>query len=173
MHWLEKRIIRFLEGRVGANLDYVRDIVRSSRSAFWKYSLVMPLSGHRKHASAASLAVARIAAVKTEDCGPCLQINVDFALHDGAAPEIVEKAVFAPEALSRDFALIYRFAEAVAANADDIELLRAALSDRLSPRIVTELVIAIASARVYPAMKRGLGHSKSCAAVNIDLAMAA
>lgn len=173
MHWLEKRIIRSYEERVGAKLDYVRDILRSSRAAFWKFSLFMPLSGHRKHASAESLAVARIAAVKAEDCGPCLQINVDFALHEGVAPEVIENAVFAPELLTRDFALIYRFAEAVAENSDDIELLRAALSDRLAPRVMTELAIAIASARVYPALKRGLGHSKSCAAVNIDLAMAA
>ncbi len=173
MHWLEKRIIRSYEDRVGAKLDYVREILRSSRAAFWKFSLFMPLSAHRKHASAESLAVARIAAVKAEDCGPCLQINVDFALHEGVALEIVENAVFTPEALSRDFALIYRFAEAVATNSDDIELLRAALSDRLAPKIMTELAIAIASARVYPALKRGMGHSRRCAAVNIDLAMAA
>ncbi len=173
MQWLEKRLIRSYEGRTGATLDYLRDILRSSRSAFWKFSLFMPLSGHRKHASAEALAVARIAAVKSEDCGPCLQINVDFALQDGVAPEIVEKAVFAPETLSRDQSLIYRFAEAVAANTDDIELLRAALSDRLAPAIMTELAIAIASTRVYPALKRGMGHSKSCAAVKIDLAMAA
>ncbi len=173
MYWLENRLIRSYENRVGTKLDYVRDILRSSRAAFWKFSLFMPLSGHRKHASAEALAVARIAAVKAEDCGPCLQINVDFALHEGVAPEVVEKAVLAPEALTRDFALIYRFAAAVAANTDEIELLRAALSDRLAPGIMTELAIAIASARVYPSLKRGLGHSKSCAAVNIDLAMAA
>lgn len=173
MHWLENRLIRSYEGRVGAKLDYVREILRSSRAAFWKFSLFMPLSGHRKHASADSLAVARIAAVKAEDCGPCLQINVDFALCEGVAPKIVETAVFAPDALDGELGLAYRFADAVASNMDGIEALRTELSASMTDEAITELAIAIASARVYPALKRGLGHSKSCAAVNIDLAMAA
>lgn len=173
MHWLENRIIRSYEGRVGAKLDYVRDILRSSRAAFWKFSLFMPLSGHRKHATAEWLAVARIAAVKAEDCGPCLQINVDFALSEGVAPGIIERAVFAPDDLYGDLGLVYRFADAVASNKDAIEVIRTELSPSMTDEAIAELAIAIASARVYPALKRGLGHSKSCAAVNIDLAMAA
>ena len=69
--------------------------------------------------------------------------------------------------LDADRKLYLDFGRAVSANGPEAEELRLKLAEKLSPAAMVDLAIAIAGARVFPALKRGLGHAKSCSLVQI------
>ncbi|PWR19686.1 hypothetical protein [Zavarzinia compransoris] len=168
LRWLYARLIDRSERRLGQSADWLRDILDSSPAGFRKFGLFMALAGHRAHAPAALWHLSRIAADQTEDCGPCVQIAVDAALAAGVDPGLLRAAVARrPEAMGDLESLTYRFAAAVAAGGDEAEELRQALEARLGRAAMADLAIAIATARVFPALKRGLGHARSCRRVEV------
>jgi hypothetical protein len=165
---LLERQIATTERQTGESAEWMRDLFRASRAALFKFFLFVPASRHAKYASPEAHAVARIVADKVEDCGPCVQIVVNFAVRAGVDRAFIEATLDGrPQDLPDDLALVYRYAHAVATAADDVndwvERLRAAFGDK----VLAELAMAIAMSRVYPAMKRGLGHARSCRRVTI------
>ena len=112
--------------------------------------------------------IARIAAFKTEDCGPCLQLSVNFALWSGMQKVVVKNAVQSPDSLSHDLKLIHDYSYKVATNAPDVEEFRQKVEMKYGRDVMIELAIAIATCRVYPAVKRGMGYAKSCSIMDFD-----
>ncbi len=166
---ITSRIIDAAERRFGEKLDYMRDIASASPSAFYKFALFMPFAKHRKAAPVEGYGLAAIGALKFEDCGPCMQIAVDQALAAGVRPEVLANAVAGGAGLTAEQKLYLDFGRAVAANAPEAEELRQKLAQVLPPAAMVDLAIAIASARVFPALKRGLGRAQSCALVQVKV----
>jgi hypothetical protein len=165
--FLERRLDRE-EARLGESLDWMRYILRRSLAAFRKVARFMPMADHRAAAPKDVWHVARIAAIRHEDCGPCLQIIVDEALHDGIAPAIVQAALANDAgALGPRLDLARRFAMAVAAHADEAESLRRQLVAAIGEAALVDLALTIAGVRVYPTIKRALGYATSCRLVEI------
>ena len=165
--------INAFERKTGYDSSWLRDIVRGSTRAALGVNRFMQLSCHREEAPKLVWHVARIAAMRHEDCGPCLQITVDYALGDGVDAEVVETAVHAPENLWGDADLAYRYGAAVAANSADADFTREQVLTHFNKTVLMELALCVATARVYPAIKRGLGHARSCTLVTIDVQRAA
>jgi hypothetical protein len=165
--FLEWRLDR-QEKRLGESLDWMRHILRRSLTAFRKVVRFMPMADHRAGAPKDVWHVARIAAIRQEDCGPCLQIIVNEALHDGVPPPIVRAALSNDAAaLGPRLDLARRFAVAVAAHADEAEDLRAQMTVEVGDDALVDLALAIAGVRVYPTIKRALGYATSCRLVEI------
>lgn len=164
---LERRLNRD-ERQLGESLDWMRHILRRSLSGFRKLLRFMPMADHRTAAPRDVWHVARIAAIRHEDCGPCLQIVVNEALHDGVSPIIV-RAVLGNNggALGLRLDLARRFAMAVAAHADEAEGLRQQLVVEIGEAALVDLALTIAGVRVYPTIKRALGYATSCRLVEI------
>jgi hypothetical protein len=102
-----------------------------------------------------------------EDCGPCVQIHVNLALREHV-PEHTLAAL-----LKRDFdacgenaALGFQFGETVA-RGDDASDLRAAIVSKWGEHGVIELAFTIATARFYPAVKRGMGYARACEKIKV------
>jgi hypothetical protein len=55
------------ERSLGESLDYIRHVLRTSLSAFFKFALFTPLAQHRRKLPAAPYRVARIVATQDED----------------------------------------------------------------------------------------------------------
>lgn len=164
------RIIDTFEHKFGEKLDYLRDIANASPSAFYKFvALFIPFAKHHKAAPPEAYYLSSIGALQHEDCGPCLQIAVDQALAAGLRVEVVSAAIAGDAGLTDDQKLYVDFGRAVAANAPETEELRQRVSAKLSPAAMVDLAIAIASARVFPTLKRALGHAQSCALVKVHL----
>jgi len=161
------------ERKTGYDSSWLRDIVRGSTRAALGVNKFMQLSRYRQETPKLVWHVARIAAMRHEDCGPCLQIAVDHALADGVDTKVIETAVHTPENLWGDADLAYRYGAAVAANSADAELTREQVVTRFNKTVLMELALCVATARVYPAIKRGLGHARSCTLVTIDVQKAA
>jgi len=167
--FLERRLDH-QEEQLGESLDWMRHILRRSRRAFRKVVGFMPMADHRAAAPKDVWHVARIAAIRHEDCGPCLQIIVNEAVHDGVAPAIVRAALGNDaDALGARLDLTRRFAMAVAAHADEVEDLRQQLVAEIGDDALVDLALTIAGVRVYPTIKRALGYATSCSLVDIRI----
>ena len=158
------------ERKLGESLDYLRHVLRVSLRAFFKFGLFMPLAEHRRVLAPAPYRVARLVATRDEDCGACVQIEVNLAVAEGVDPDVLRATVQArPDDLPEELGEVYRFAESVA-RADGAE---AAPRERVRARYgeegLVELALAIAAARVFPVTKRALGYATSCRDVEIDV----
>ena len=161
------RLIDAAERKFGEKLDYLRDIASASPAAFYKFALFLAFARHRKAAPPDAYYLSSIGALLSEDCGPCLQIAVNQALAEGVSPSIISSALAGGASLDADRKLYLDFGRAVSANEPEAEEMRLKLAEKLSPAAMVDLAIAIAGARVFPALKRGLGHAKSCSLVQI------
>ena len=164
------RVIDRQEEQIGESMDYLRDIARASVPAFLKFGLFAPLAAHRSAASAEALAVVRLVATRHEDCGPCLQTCVRYALRDGVDAGVV-RAVIAgqPERLPEHLARLYRFAEAVITASPEATALSQQTAEELGQKALVDLALAIAGVRVFPTVKRALGYAKSCSLVRVEV----
>ena len=158
------------ERRLGVPLDYLRHILRVSLGSFFTFAKIMPISQHRKVLPPEPYYVARMVATRDEDCGTCLQIEVNLAVRDGVAGEILRAVLDrAPESLAAELADVYRFAEAVVEVSGQEDGLRPRIVERWGERGLVELALAIAAARFFPITKRTLGYAKSCRLVEVSI----
>lgn len=163
-------VLRGAERKSGEDADWMRDIFRASKIAAFKFGMFLPLAAHRRVAPIDVVHVARLAAVRHEDCGPCLQTVVNQAIAEGVAPDIVQTVLDGNiSALPPLLADAHRFAMGVVAHEAYDEQLRQSLVSRLGEAVMVEVALAIATVRVFPTVKRALGHGLSCALVKVHL----
>ena len=166
---IERRLLQ-AERRTGERLDFLRDILRASRAGFLKFCLFLPLANHRATLPADAYYIARLVGVVREDCGPCVQTVVNFARAAGVAPEILRAVVEGrPEALPPGLAEVYRFAGAVVSGDSTSAELGELLRTRYGEAGMVDLAFGIATGRVFPTIKRVLGHGQSCAVTRFDI----
>ena len=154
----------------GVSLDYLRHIARTSLPSFFKFALFTPLARHRRRLPPDAYHVARLVATQHEDCGTCVQIEVNLARRAGVAANVLRAALKGePDELPAELADVYRFAQAVVeAGGAEVEW-RERVRERYGEAALVEMALAIAAARVFPTTKRALGYAASCALVRVDV----
>jgi hypothetical protein len=155
--------IAAMEREFGYDATYTHEMLDASLPAFLKFALFQGLAQHRDQAPREAWYAAKLAAAMNEDCGPCSQLCVDMALKGGVEPKIV--AALARGDMSEagpDAALGYLYGQAVAANSPDAVKLAGEAEEKYGKRGLVSLALAVAGARVYPTLKRGLGHGAAC-----------
>jgi alkylhydroperoxidase family enzyme len=158
------------ERALGESVEYVRHILRTSLPAFFKFALFTPLSQHRRKLAAAPYRVACLVATRDEDCGTCVQIEVNLALKEGVPPEVIHAVLNdRPDELAPELAEVYRFAKSVVEATGGEDELREKIRERYGEDGLVELAFGIASSRVFPVTKRALGYAKSCALVDVKV----
>ena len=156
------------ERSLGESVDYVRDILRASLPAFFKFALFTPLAQHRRKLPPEAYRVARLVATQDEDCGTCVQIEVNLALKEGVPADVIRSVLKGhAEDLLPPLADVYRFAKAVVEANGEEEELRQRIREHYGQEGLVEMALGIASARVFPVTKRALGYAKSCALVEV------
>lgn len=156
-----------LERELGASLDYLRFIVDRSLGAFFAFLKFTKLAEYRRRLPVEPHMIASLRASQSEDCGTCVQIAVNLARQAGLAPEVVRATLEdRPEALPAELADVHRYATSVLEHADDAEL-RETLRARYGDEGLIELGYAMASAKVFPVVKRSLGYAVSCSRVDV------
>jgi alkylhydroperoxidase family enzyme len=164
---IEKRLDAF-ERDLGEPMDYLRHMVRASLRSFLDFAFRSPTAWNRRRLPAEPYHIARLVAVRSEDCGPCVQTAVTIALKDGVRSDVLRAIVGGrPETLDAELFDVYAFSLAVAENTGDEERYRDALRERYGDEGLVELALAIAGARMYPVIKRTLGYAKSCSLVQV------
>ena len=172
---LEQLVFRRLtreERRLGAgSFEYLRHLWRTSRSSFWAFARGQRFLQHRRLVPPDVYHVARVVATQVEDCGTCVQVAVNLALADGVAPKTLAAVIAQHYSdLPANLAATAHFAEAVA-RGDTVAMdnWRLEVRKRLGEAVLGELALAVATARVFPAVKRALGFATACALVKIRI----
>jgi hypothetical protein len=155
--------IKATERVFGYDATYLHEMLDASTRAFMKFGLFQAMANHRDGVPKQAWYAAKLAAAMSEDCGPCSQLIVDMALKAGVEAKILA-------ALARgdfhhagaDATLGYLYGQAVATNSPDTVKLSIDAEAKYGKRGHVSLALAVASARVYPTLKRGLGHGASC-----------
>jgi alkylhydroperoxidase family enzyme len=148
----------------------MRQMYDYAPDAFWQFTKVAKVASYRSKLPAAPFHVARLVAVKHQDCGPCVQTVVNLAKEDGVEPAVLKAALAGKvEDLPETLGDVYRFAEAVAARTGEEEPFRERLRKVFGEEAMVELALAIATCQVFPILKRGLGHAKSCSLVKVEV----
>jgi hypothetical protein len=149
--------------------DYVDEIAAAPGHALDRYLGFVAATAHRHAAPADLFHAARIGATMAEDCGSCTMICARAALADGLDRATINLMLGGGKGLTPDLATAFAFGQAIASQSVEA----AALGDVIEAghgRVVRlELAMAAALVRGYPALKRGLGLSQSCAATRLQL----
>tara|TARA_R110000868_G_scaffold42158_4_gene142995 strand:+ start:258 stop:809 length:552 start_codon:yes stop_codon:yes gene_type:complete len=163
LNTLLERMFKAQERVTGESADFVRDLRRASPGGFWRFAFFTPMASYRRALPVEAYAVAKIAASHAEDCGPCLQTTVNLAKADGVSDQIIRAAVLGDvAAMDERTGTAFAFARAVCAHDFASEELRPKLVAWWGEAGVAELSLAICSSRLFPTLKRGLGHGQAC-----------
>ena len=158
------------ERRLGASLDYLRHILRVSLPAFFKIAKLMPMATYRKALPVDAYHVARIVATKHEDCGSCVQIQINLAKEDGVSLDTIRATLDGKaDALNKELADVYHFTEAVVQHTGRDDEWRSALRQRYGEQGLIDLAFGITTSRAFPTTKRVLGYAQSCSVVDWSL----
>jgi hypothetical protein len=161
--------VRRFERTFGYDASYMHDVVEASPAAAMKFSLLQMMANHREDVSADAWHAAHLAGALSEDCGPCVQISVDMATREGMEPEKLAALVRGDiDAAGPDAALGFRFAIAVANNADTVMAVVEQVRARFGERGLVSLAFSVTTARMFPTLKRGLGHGAVCSKVVVS-----
>ncbi|MFN2100060.1 hypothetical protein [Altererythrobacter sp. MF3-039] len=154
--------VSLMNRMVGDAEPYFDDLSDAGGFAVEKFQHGMVLSGHYYHAPKDMIHMARLGSTRAEDCGPCVEIVRNFALADRMDPDRLQNALMGKPENEVD-ALAYDFGSAIASgNVAQAAELGEQLEAQYSRPIRTELTLAAASGRLFPALKRGLGYASSC-----------
>jgi alkylhydroperoxidase family enzyme len=168
---------RFILSRIGAAekelgvpLDYCRYMIRVSLRASLRFAKFLAVDEYRRVLPPGPLYVARIVAVRDEDCGTCVQIAVNQARKAGLSAGVLQAVLDEePDRLPDELAEAYRFAHAVVNRSGEEDALRERIRLRYGDEGLVEMALAIASCRVFPVTKRALGYAVSCSAVPVHV----
>ena len=165
---LLERMFKKQERLTGESADFIRDLRRASPGGFWRFALLMPMARYNRALPLDAYAVAAIAASHSEDCGPCLQTTVNLAKAKGVNEAIIRAAVLDDVAsMDERTGTAYAFARAVCMHDFASEELRPKLIEWWGEEGVAELALAICAARLFPTLKRGLGHGQACLRITV------
>lgn len=147
------------------DVSYLEEFMDASPGAFQAFAPVMPMGRYRKAAPVELIFIAKIAASRVEDCGPCLLLGVKMAREAGVSEAIIQGALHGGKGLSPEFKEVHEYAQAVAVNSERVTELLPRIEERWGREVVAELALAIVAVAVYPTLKRALGHAQSCALI--------
>ncbi|MFK7777008.1 MAG: carboxymuconolactone decarboxylase family protein [Gimesia sp.] len=148
---------------------YLRALLESSPHAYAKFADFRPLASHREKLEPETYWVAKLATMQVEDCGECLQLNVRMALENGISRQLIESVLQGGSGLSEELRDLYDYAVKVASATTVEQELEHRIQARFDRGSLLELGLCIASAKVFPTIKRALGSVKSCQRIEIEV----
>ena len=159
---LMTRLIKAAEKRTGVEAPYAYHLRDVAPSRLWRFSMIQVVEGGRKFTPADVYHSAGMAAAMVEDCGPCVQIHVNLALKDGVSGDVLRAlAARRLDKVPAHVALAFKYGDAIAKGAMADEM-RDEIRAKWGERGLIELAFTIATARFYPAVKRGMGYAHTC-----------
>jgi AhpD family alkylhydroperoxidase len=167
--WLLTRLLEWGKTQIGdVNMDYAYHLRDVAPSRLWRFSMIKVVEGGRKYTPADAYHAAGMAAAMVEDCGPCVQIHVNLALKDKVSPDVLRAlAARQFDRVPADVALAFKYGEAVS-RGEMADEMRDQIRAKWSEQGLIELAFAIATARFYPGLKRGLGFAHTCERVVVE-----
>ncbi|MGE0045288.1 MAG: hypothetical protein AB7J28_01025 [Hyphomonadaceae bacterium] len=170
---MRKTIARALLKAMGARYDYdvsyMLAMLETSPKAFDKFAKVFALAQHRESAPKEAVIAAKLVGAMAEDCGPCVQLVVNFGKEQRVAARDIEAVLTRERArMSEAAALGFAFAEALVHRLPHEDEAREAVREAWGDKGVVDLTLACQIGRIFPMVKAGLGYAKECRRVRVD-----
>ena len=157
-----QKIIDEFEMHYDYDCSYMRELLETSLAGFEKFNHFLALSSHQEKLTNNEYWIAKLAAMQVEDCGECLQLNVKMALESGVDKSLLN-AILNENINNIDLDKdIYDYSRCVAENGIVTDDLMQRMSEKYSKGALLEFGLCIATAKVFPTIKRALGYTKSC-----------
>lgn len=147
------------------DVSYLEELMETSPGAFLAFEAAMGMGRYRQAAPLDLLTIAKLTASRVEDCGPCTLLGVKMAREAGVPEAVIQGALHGGKGLSAEQREVYDYARAVATNVAPDPALLHRIEQRWGREVIAELALGIVAARIYPTLKRGLGHAVSCALI--------
>jgi len=158
------------ERELGVPLTYQHDMAEASPGSALRLAEIGRLARENQTVPPQVAAIAALGATLAEDCGECVQINVNLAAKAGIDRRHIKAALENHlTELPPDLKLGFCFGRVVSENDPMLLEKGAAVEARFGRKALVDLAMAVALARFYPTVKRALGHSRSCSAVTIEI----
>ena len=148
---------------------FLKDMVQHAPGSYDHFQHFQTMARHRELLSTEVFWIAKIASMQQEDCGGCLQLNLNMAREKGLPVAWLSAALDGGSTLPAHLQQVLHYARQVAAQGSVEPELMEAMQQAYSKGQLLELGVAIASAKVYPTIKRALGLTQACQAVTITL----
>lgn len=155
--------------KFGAHYDYdtsyLEDLLDASPGAFQAFEAAMPMARVHKTAPIDLIMIAKLAAMKAQDCGPCTLLSVKMAREAGLAESVIRAVLRDGGGLTDPQRDVYVYAVGVALNQELPPDLLPQLQECLGREVLAEIAVNIIATKLYPTLKRALGYAESCALI--------
>lgn len=163
LKWLIRNRLAAFQRKYDYDVDYIRSVLDADTGAFLRFARLDGMTRYRRDVPLDLHYAVKLTTAVREDCGPCTQLVVAMALHDGVAPATIARVLEGNDAaMPDDVRLAVQFARAALAHDSAADDLREAIARRWGPRAVVSLAFALTTARMYPTLKYALGFGKTC-----------
>ncbi len=164
LKWMMHKVFDRFAAAADYDTTYLHEVTEVSAGAAVRY-FGLPLLSQMKDPAPEIWAGAALASVLDGDCGPCVQLVVNYALGAEVEPEKIRACLAREFEAAGDVGLGFRFAEAAIEDSEALDSLRQQIAGKHGEKAVVSASYAAATCRAYPVMKRGLGYGKVCRAV--------
>lgn len=148
---------------------YLHEFLQHSPAGYEKFYNFRPLSQHRETLSLEIFWIAKLAAMQVADCGHCLQLTVRMALEAGVERRWIKATLDGGSNLPENLQDIYDFATSVASYQTVDPVLSERVNSELNKAQLIELGVCIATAAIFPTIKRALGYTVTCSLVELEI----
>ncbi len=171
IRWLLHKLVSRFEAQTNYDATYWHEIADVSPGAAARLMLLPMINQYKGDAPPALWYGAGIASMVDGDCGPCLQLMVDGALHDGVrASDVTALLAGTLDVASEDARLGFRLGKAAIENNPAAAELRDEVVAKFGQKTLIGLAYVTATARAYPVLKRTLGHGAACQRIRVGAA---
>jgi len=149
---------------------YMKEMLKENPKAFETFEAFLPMASFVDKSPKDVIFVAKLTSMKNEDCGACLQLNVDMALEAGVDKDIIQEVIFNEgKNLSTELKTVYDFTLAVGNNENVDSKLYEQMNNTYTKDIIVEIGLAIAATKIFPTLKRVLNDFQSCSTIEIKV----
>ena len=165
MHHIETKIEEF-ELKYNYDASYLKDLLQTSPNGFQKLQDALPLTFHRQRLDLESFWVTKIVSVQSIDCGSCLNLNISKALEEGVPQCLINAILFDETKLCEAHQALRTYVNSIINNKVD-DFAAKFIKRRYSRAQLLELGICIATAQIFPLIKKVAGYNNSCSLITI------
>lgn len=148
--------------------SYIIQLLEDSPEAFQTFAAAQAMPNFHKVLPLDAFFVAKIAVMKTEDCGPCLNLSLKMGAEQGIDRDVLKAAVKDPHLLTQGLRDIHDHTVAVIRNENDDADRMERIRNYYGIEAFAELAVVIVGCRIYPTLKRAMGMADQCELAKLD-----
>ncbi|PQO27790.1 hypothetical protein [Blastopirellula marina] len=150
------------------DIGYMVQLLEDSPRAFEAFAAAQAMGRAYHKLPLEAAYVARVTAMKTDDCGPCLNLGLKMGVEEGIDRELLSNTVKAPDKLPAPLKDIHDHTVAALLNEGDDADRMERIRQQYGIEAFAELAVIITGCRIYPTLKRAMGMAAYCEVVQFD-----